>query len=113
MTGSSNAFTKHKAYFDDVRPKTLNEFEASRHRALYLTDVSGNCFKTTFRQPWQARKQEANDNSVEPAYGVGQMNNGINSMYFPMWSTGQRDIARWFGGKIALPYVSTATTERL
>ena len=65
MTGSSNAFTKHKVYFDDVRPKIPNEFEASRHRKLYLTDMSGSCSKTTFRYPSQARKQEANDNPVE------------------------------------------------
>ena len=49
MTGSFNASTKHKVCLDDVRPKTLNEFEASRHRELYPTDKPGSCFKTTFR----------------------------------------------------------------
>ena len=99
MTGSVNAFTKHKVCFDNVRPKTVNEFEASRHRELYPTDTSGSFSKTTFRHPWQARNQEANNNSVEPAYGIGQMKSRMHSIYFPMWSIGQRDFTRQFGGK--------------
>ena len=99
MIGSSNAFTKHKVCFDDVRPKILNEFETSRHHELYPTDTSESFSKTTFRHPWQARKQEANNNPVEPAYGIGQLNSRENSMYFPMWSIGQRDFTRQFGGK--------------
>ena len=51
MIGSSNAFTKHKVCFDDVRPKTLNGFETSRHREVYPTDTSGSFSKTTFRHP--------------------------------------------------------------
>ena len=99
MIGSSNTFTKHKVCFDDVRPKTLNEFETSRQRELYPTGTSESFSKTTFRHPWQARKQEANNNPVEPAYGVGQLNSRMNSIYFPMWSVGQRDFTRQFGGK--------------
>ena len=48
MIGSSNTFTKHKVCFDDVRPKTLNEFETSRHRELYPNGTSGSFSKTTF-----------------------------------------------------------------
>ena len=99
MTGSFNAFRKHKVSFDDVRPKPFNEFEASRHRELYLTDTSRSFSKTTFRHPWQERKQEVNNNPAEPALGVGQFNSRMNSMYFPMWSTGQRDFICQFGGK--------------
>ena len=67
MTGSSNTFSKRKVYFDDVRPNTFNEFEASRHGELYPIDTSGSCYKTTFRHPWQAKKQEANNDPGEPA----------------------------------------------
>ena len=43
MAGLSNAVTRHKVCFDDVRPKTFNEFETGRHRALYPTDTSASC----------------------------------------------------------------------
>ena len=98
-TGLPNAFTKHKVCFDDVRPKTLIEFEASRHRELISTNTSGSCPKTTLKHPWQAWKQEANNNSVKPVYGVGQLHSTMNSMYFLVWSTDQQDITCQFVGK--------------